>query len=117
MAKKTSTRTWGKGRSEVVPVRFAEAEKRQVQRKAKRAGATLSAFIRQAALSATARAPADTRSVFATRLRLDLRRVHTSLQRAHLHAGQEGSRTHLVEAIVLLDAVIKHLQTNGTETP
>ena len=116
MAKKTGRRTWGKGRSEVVPVRFAEEEKRQVQRKAERAGVDLSAFIRQAALSATVSTPADVRSVLMVHLRLDLRRVHTSLQRAHLRAGQEGAGEHLAEAMALLDAVIKQLQTNSKET-
>ena len=116
MAKKIGKRTWGKGRSEVVPVRFAEEEKRYLQAKAKRAGVNLSAFIRQAALSATVSTPADVRSVLLHRLRLDLRRVHTSLQRAQLRAGQEGAGEHLAEAMALLDAVIKQLQTNGKET-
>ncbi len=116
MAKKTGKRTWGKGRSKVVPVRFAEEEKRQVQRKAGRAGVNLSAFIRQAALSATVSTPADVRSVLLVGLRLDLRRVHTSLQRAQLRAGQEGAGEHLAEAMTLLDAAIKQLHLSGKET-
>lgn len=108
-------RTWGRGRSIIVSVRLSAYEKHYVQGRAKAADVTPSAFIREAALAGATGAETSMSGRFLLRLRLDLRRVHTGLQQAALHAGTSRGAEHLSEATVLLNAVTERLQVLSEE--
>lgn len=94
-------------------VRFSEGEKRQVQDRAQAVGCTISAFIRDAALHETGGHAHAVESTFERTLRHRLRRIHTVVQRAHLHAGTEAGVEHLRRASSLLHEAIAYLGTGG----
>ena len=104
---------WGYDRKKVVPVRFSEEEKRQVQARAKAAGRTLSAFIRESALHGSASNARAVESTFERTLRHRLRRIHTVVQRAHVHAGTEAGAEHLRQAASLLHEAIAYISAGG----
>ena len=109
MAAKRKKRTWGFDRKAIVPVRFSEEEKRQVQAKADVAGLKLSAFIREASLHGSVASPVVQPGVFWQTLRHRLRQVHTGLQQAQIHAGKEAGAEHLRRAMTLLSDTIEEL--------
>ena len=109
MAAKQKKRTWGFDRKAVVPVRFSEEEKRQVQAKADATGRKLSAFIREASLHGSVGGPALQPGVFQQTLRHRLRQVHTGLQQAQIHAGKEAGTEYLRRAMTLLGDTIDKL--------
>ncbi len=96
-----------------MPVRFSEEEKRQVQVSAQATGLSLSAFIRETALHAAAASARAVESTFERTLRHRLRRVHTVLQQAHLHAGTQAGAEYLHQATSLLHDAIAHIGTRG----
>lgn len=109
MASKQKKRTWGFDRKQVVTVRFSEGEKRRVQARAVAAGLSLSAFIREAALHEKGARAAAPQSVSGRLLRHRLRRVHTGLQQALLHAQAETGTGHLRQAMTLLSETIREI--------
>lgn len=109
MAAKTEKRTWGFDRKKVITVRFSEEEKRQVQVRAGAAGLSLSAFIRASALQERRAGPLAFQSASGRRLRHRLRRVHTGLQQALLHAPAEDGVEHLRQAMALLSETIRDI--------
>ncbi|MFQ5571407.1 MAG: hypothetical protein ACE5G0_17150 [Rhodothermales bacterium] len=110
---KAKKRSWGYDRKKIVPVRFSEEEKRQVQAGAQASGLSLSAFIRETALHSAAVGTCAVESTFERTLRHRLRRAHTVLQRAQLHTGTEAGAEHLRQAASLLHDAITQLRPRG----
>ena len=106
-ARKSKKRPWGFDRKHVVRVRVSDDEKRRILARATEAGLTLSAFVRQAALGD--RGTGVLESVRRRVLRHHLRRVHTCLQQALLHAPAESDTKHLRRAETLLAETIREL--------
>lgn len=90
-------------------VRFSEEEKRRVQARADAAGRKLSAFVREASLHGSVGGPALQPGVFQQRLRHRLRQVHTGLQQAQIHAGEEAGTEHLRRAMAQLSETIQEI--------
>lgn len=109
---KAKKRSWGHRRTKIVSVRLSEDEARQVQAGARASTLSLSAFIRETALhSAAGRRFLGT--TFERRLCHQLRRAHTVLQKALVHAGTQAGHDEVHRAARLIHETIVLLRPRG----